>query len=619
MSSYTSYDWRIARQLAVSKDNASAAVPLDTPKATPEALPESRCTIPLATPEATIEALPESNGTNSDKVKELFMNIHSHPRQMDTVALGRFVQTLRSLSSVASNPPLQDIIDNGAIPYMIEFLTHSNKSVALDASWLLTNIASGTTEQTKTVVTAIPIFVSLLSREDDRISEQAAWAIGNIAGDSPQYRDMVLNTKGSLEGILYLIKNSKKKSVVGNCVWVYSNLCRGKPRPDFDNVKSGIPIMMYVLQTYADDTGIVADACWAMSYLTDDEGNSRIQAVLDFNVVPIMGPLLGHAFPSIVIPALRTMGNIITGTDQQTQAVLNVGFLDHMKPLLDNPKDSIKREVYWAISNITAGNETQVAHVIDKKFLKMTMERFHPQRKDVQKEMLWVLSNATSCSSVSKSVFQEGVLPFLFKMQALENDAVLGKIILEGIENMIKALSVDERSLFLDDFKHLDATVFSDLRYQDCFINIKTLFQEIVLNEKLKSTPPTTTITCSFEKISTPPSGSLEKISSIPPKCYNSLSFGLGSLNVDSLEKSHLEKAHRKLTNFNSNDIEMEGKNTKSNNKCSCLKLSFLFLFIFLFLLTIFLIVFVRETGSLPSLSSLPYPFADTFSKLFHF
>ncbi|XP_034292435.1 importin subunit alpha-8 [Pantherophis guttatus] len=348
-------------------------------------------------------------------------------------------QAVRKMLSKQKNPPIDQVIESGIIPKLVEFLYyHDTPNLQFESAWALTNIASGTSEQTKAVVDANGVqgLVVLLSSPHIHICEQSVWALGNIAGDGSVYRDTLISF-GVIPPILSLVTPSTPVGFLRNVTWTLSNLCRNKnPHPPLDAVRQVLPTLTCLLQHK--DKDIISDTCWAMSYLTD-ASNHRIQVVVESGVLPRLVELLFTNELPILTPAVRAMGNVVTGTDEQTQMAIDAGILSVLPQLLRHPRSLIQKEAAWALSNIAAGPCSQIQQLITCGLLPPLVELLAKGDYKAQKEGVWAVANITMGGTVQQvvSMIRAGVLkPLLNLLSVKDSNTIL--VILDSLTNFFR-------------------------------------------------------------------------------------------------------------------------------------------------------------------------------------
>lgn len=379
---------------------------------------------------------PEDIALKLQNLPALVASVNSADPQAQLAGVTEF----RKLLSIENNPPIQQVIDTGIVPRLVEMLAcNTDTKLQFEVAWTLTNIASGTTTHCAHLVkhNAVQGFINLMRSPNADVKEQAVWAIGNIAGDSPKYRDLVIQS-GGVPALGSVFTNDAKVSLLRNATWTLSNLCRGKPQPDFSQVGQFLPILQTLMNF--EDKEVLTDACWALSYLSDDntDNNERIQAVIASGVVNRIVNCLKHTEHTVQVPALRTIGNIVTGNDSQTDAVLACEPHAALVALMGHRKKAIRKEACWTISNITAGRSDQIQTIIDSNCIPPMIELLKDEF-EVKKEAAWAISNATSGGTAAQMeyIVEKGALSALCNLLEISDTKVI-IVALEGIENLLK-------------------------------------------------------------------------------------------------------------------------------------------------------------------------------------
>ncbi|XP_022823993.1 importin subunit alpha-1-like [Spodoptera litura] len=369
-------------------------------------------------------------------------------RSNDLATMTAAARAARRFLSKEQNPPISSMVAAGVIGPLIHALERDDcTDLQFEAAWALTNIASGTHEHTMAVVDggAIPKLVALLARGGS-VGEQSAWALGNIAGDGPQTRDSVL-AHGALAVLLPLMTCTTPASQLRTAVWTYSNFCRhgtiiwGAHK---QLLRAGIEpasaVQMYVHKPTIIFFPLTADACWALSYLTDGP-NERIESVqMTPNLLPRVIRLLNHNSAAVRTPALRAIGNMLTGSDEQTDRCLDAGCLTHIITLLRCNKPSLMKEAAWAVSNILAGTQPQIERAIGAGVLEHLLHVLSIDDIKCRKEAAWAITNLCLGGTPEQldALLSVGFLePYCALLNAPDHRAI--SVVLDGLTNLLQA------------------------------------------------------------------------------------------------------------------------------------------------------------------------------------
>jgi hypothetical protein len=106
-----------------------------------------------------------------------------------------------------------------------------------------------------------------------------------------------------------------------------------------------------------------------------------------------------HGSFAVQTPALRTIGDIVTGDDTHAQVILDLSILRVLPSLLASARKNIRKDACWMLSNITTRNTSHIQAVIDANLFPQLVTLLSETDLDVTFQAARAISNTISSGS----------------------------------------------------------------------------------------------------------------------------------------------------------------------------------------------------------------------------
>ncbi|KAF3442880.1 hypothetical protein FNV43_RR16798 [Rhamnella rubrinervis] len=310
------------------------------------------------------------------------------------------LRELRCLLSRSEFPPAEAAFKAGAVPILVQCLSFgSPDEQLLEAAWCLTNIAAGKPDETKALLPALPLLIAHIGEKSSLpVAEQCAWALGNVAGEGEELRNVLLS-QGALPSLARMMLPNKG-STVRTAAWALSNLIKGpdsKAATDLIRVDGVLDAIIRHLRK-ADDE-LATEVAWVVVYLSA-LSNVATSMLVKSDVLQLLVERLATSNSlQLLIPVLRSLGNLVAGDLHTTNAILVPGheITDNVVGVLVKCLKSehrvLKKEAAWVLSNIAAGSVEHKQLIYSSDAVPLMLRLLSIAPFDIRKEVAYVLGN----------------------------------------------------------------------------------------------------------------------------------------------------------------------------------------------------------------------------------
>ncbi|KAL1541285.1 Importin subunit alpha-9, variant 2 [Salvia divinorum] len=304
------------------------------------------------------------------------------------------LRELRRLLSKSEYPPVEAALKAGAMPTLVQCLSFgSPDEQLLETAWCLTNIAAGKPEETKALLPALPLLIAHMGEKSSLpVAEQCAWALGNVAGEGEELRDVLLS-QGALQPLARMMLPNK------------GSTGHAKAATELIRIDGVLDAILRHLKR--GDEELATEVAWVVVYLTA-LSNVATSMLAKSDLLQILVDRLASSNSlELLIPVLRSLGNLVAGDSYVTDNVLVAGnevtvrVIQVMIKCLSSEHRVLKKESAWALSNVAAGSVEHKKLIHSSGAVSILIRLLSTSPFDIRKEVAYVLGNL--CVAPSES------------------------------------------------------------------------------------------------------------------------------------------------------------------------------------------------------------------------
>ncbi|KIO18318.1 hypothetical protein M407DRAFT_32026 [Tulasnella calospora MUT 4182] len=386
--------------------------------------------------------------TEEGKVPEyLILGFNSEDPQIQKASVIQIRRILGNSPSEAAQP----VIDTGLVPAIVSLLDSEDTRLQCEAAWIVTNIASGTTQQTEQVIDAgaIPRLIILSASPHADVADHAVWALGNVLGDCARIRDRV-EEEGGIAALIKLVDRREPsfEKVQKTAMWAL--FCYLNPLPSRKLPITRIKHVLLCMARYIQETPVNKANMESIEYAVQslDRICGHDLQRTDFiatGVVPRLVKLLADSSSSTTLQkqVLKCLVYVVSGSDDDTDVAVDAGLLPGLLVPLETKNPDLCRLALRTASNVAAGSLSQVYALLDSGLLKPVVCILMDDQESTRcrREACWTISTLTKKvpgDSRVAQAFIEGCCVEALSAALLISDLKVKELAVSGITNVLE-------------------------------------------------------------------------------------------------------------------------------------------------------------------------------------